>query len=140
LLGGIPIIGKWENVFNGSATTSGRIEKRRLRLDSGHQIRPRCIPHEVLTVVVDVSTGGEICWAEFRKSGKWENVFNGGASTSGCMDKQRPQVDLTHRIGLRSHHHDSSYCRVDVSRGGGICWAEFQKSESGRMFSVAEPQ
>ena len=23
---------------------------------------------EVLTVVVDVSTGGEICWAEFRES------------------------------------------------------------------------
>jgi len=27
---------------------------------------------------------------------------------------------------------------VDVSPGGEVCWAEFRKSESGRMFSMAE--
>ena len=29
---------------------------------------------------------------------------------------------------------------VDVSPAGEICWAEFRKSESGRMFSMAERQ
>ena len=65
MLGGIPIIGKWENVFNGGATTSGHMDKWRPRGDSARQIGLRCTSHEVLTVVVDVSTGGEICWAEF---------------------------------------------------------------------------
>ena len=41
--------------------TGGRMDKRRLRLDSARQIGLRCTSHEVLTVVVDVSTGGEIC-------------------------------------------------------------------------------
>jgi len=54
--------------------------------------------------------------------------------TSSCMDERRPQLDSTHRIALRGHPPD---CSVDVSTGGEICWAEFRKSESGRMFSRA---
>ena len=30
---------------------------------------------------------------EFQKSEMWENIFNGGAMTSSCMDKPRPQMD-----------------------------------------------
>jgi len=52
--------------------------------------------HEVLTVVIDASTAGEVDWAEFRKSEKWENVFNGRAATRDCIDKWRPQLDSTH--------------------------------------------
>jgi len=55
----------WENVFNGGATTSDRMDKWRPQLDSARQICPGCMSHEALTVVVDVSTGGEVCWAEF---------------------------------------------------------------------------
>jgi len=66
--GGIPKIRKWENVFNGGATTSGCIDKCRPRLDSMHQIGLRCLSYEVLTVVVDVSTVGEVCWAEIQKT------------------------------------------------------------------------
>jgi len=68
LPGGIPKIVKWENVFNGGATTDGRMDKWRPRLDSARQIGLICISHEVLTVVVDVSPGDEVCRAEFRKS------------------------------------------------------------------------
>ena len=56
------------NVFNGGAATSGRMDKRRPWLDSACQMCLRCMSYEVLTVFVDFSTGGEICWAEFRKS------------------------------------------------------------------------
>ena len=59
--GGIPKIGKGENVFNGGATTSGRMDERRPLLDSACQMCLRCMSHEVLTVVIDVSTGGEVC-------------------------------------------------------------------------------
>jgi len=58
----------WENVLNGGATTSGHIDEQRPQLDSARQICPECKSPEVLTVVVDVSTSGEVCWAEFRKS------------------------------------------------------------------------
>jgi len=71
------------------------------------------------------------------KIGKWENVFNGGATTSGRMAERRPRLDSAHRIALRSHPPGSPDCSVDVSTGGEICWAEFRKSESGRMFSMA---
>jgi len=52
---------------------------------------------------------------------KWENVFNGGATTSGRMDKRRPRMDSACRIGLRSHPHESSDCRVDGLYGGQSC-------------------
>jgi len=42
-----------ENVFNGGATTSGRIDKRRPQLDSARQIGSKSHPHEILTVVGD---------------------------------------------------------------------------------------
>jgi len=58
--------------------------------------------------------------------------------TRGRMDEQRLRLDSARRIGLRSHRPGSSDCSVDVWRGGKICWAEFRKSESGRMFSMVE--
>jgi len=63
-----------------------------------------------------------------------ENVFNGGGTTGGHMDKRRPQLDSARRIGLRSYPHESSDCSVDVSTGGEICWAEFRKSALGQCF------
>jgi len=66
------------------------------------------------------------------------NVFNGGATTGGHMDKWRLRVDSARQICLGSYRPGSSDCSVDVRRGGEICWAEFRKSESGRMFSMAE--
>jgi len=83
--------------------------------------------HEVLTIVVDVSTGGEVCWAEFRKSEMWENVFNGGATTSGHMDKRRPQLDSAHQTGLESTPYEPSDCSCDVSTGGQVCWGGILK-------------
>jgi len=68
---------------------------------------------------------------------KWENVFNGGATTSGRMNERRPQLGSARRIALRSQPLESPDCSVDVSTGSEICWAEFRKSESGRMFSMA---
>jgi len=56
-----------------------------------------------------------------------ENVFNGGATTSGCMDERRPQLDSVPQISLRSHLPGCSDCSVDVSTGGEICWVEFRK-------------
>ena len=56
--------------------------------------------------------------AEFRKLEKWENVFNGGRTTSGRVDKQRPQLDSTRRICLGSGPHKSSDCSVDGLYGG----------------------
>jgi len=64
LLGGIPKIGKWENVFNGRVTTGGCMDKWRPQLDSARQICLWCMSHEVLTVVVDVSAGGQVRWAD----------------------------------------------------------------------------
>jgi len=104
----------WGNVFNGGATTSGRMAKQRPQLDSACRIGLRSHPPESSDYSVDVSTGGEICWAEFRKSEKQENVFNGRATTSGHIDKQRPQLDSARRIDLGSTPHRSSDCSVDV--------------------------
>jgi len=56
--------------------------------------------------------------AEFRKSEKWENVFNGGRKTSGRVDKQRLQLDSTCQICLGSAPHESSDCSVDGLYGG----------------------
>ena len=36
-------------------------------MDSACGIVLRCISHEVMMLVIDVSTGGEVCWAEIRK-------------------------------------------------------------------------
>ena len=49
---------------------------------------------------------------------KGENVFNGGATTSGRMDKGRPQLDSARRIGLRSYPHEFSDCSFDSLYGG----------------------
>jgi len=68
LPGGIPKIGKGENVFNGKATTSGRMDKRRPRLDSPRQIGLSSHPHEILTLVDEVFNGDKVVGAEFRKS------------------------------------------------------------------------
>ena len=51
----------------------------------------------------------------------WDNVFNGGVTTSGRLDKRRPQVDSAHRIGLRSQPCESSDCSVDGLYGGQSC-------------------
>jgi len=67
VVGGIPKIGKGENVFNGGTTTGGRMDKWRPQLDSARQIGLRRVPHEVLRVLVDAPTGGEICGAELRR-------------------------------------------------------------------------
>jgi len=56
--GGIPKIGKGENVFNGGATTGCRMDKRRPRLDSARQRGLMSHPHEILTVVDDGLYGG----------------------------------------------------------------------------------
>jgi len=52
--------------------------------------------------------GDKVVGAEFRKSEKWENVFNGRATTSGRMEKWRPQVDSARRIGPGSAPYESS--------------------------------
>ena len=53
--------------------------------------------------------------------GNGENVFNGGATTGGRMDKRRPQVDSARQIGLRSQPRESSDCSVDDLYGGQSC-------------------
>ena len=55
-----------------------------------------------------VCMGDKVVGAEFRKSEKWENVFNGRATTSGRMEKWRPQVDSARRIGPGSAPYESS--------------------------------
>jgi len=55
---------------------------------------------------------------------KWENVFNGGATSTCRMDARQPRLDSARCIGLRSHRPGSSDCSVDVWRGGEIWWAE----------------
>jgi len=45
----------------------------------------------LLTVVLMVFMGDKVVGAEFRKS-EGGNVFNGGATTSGRMDKRRPPL------------------------------------------------
>jgi len=47
-----------ENVFDGGATTSGRIDKRRLQLDSPRRVGLKSHPHEILTVVGDGLSAG----------------------------------------------------------------------------------
>jgi len=93
LLGGIPKIGKWETVFNGGATKSGCMDKRRPQVDSTRRIGLRSHPHESSDCRVDSLYGGQSCQGGIPKIGKWENVFNGGATTSCRMDEWRPQLD-----------------------------------------------
>jgi len=103
-----------ENVFNGRATMSGHMNKRRPLVDSTHQLGLKSQHRESSDCNVDGIYGGQSCQGGILKIGKWENVFNGGATTSSHMDKQRPQQDLARRIGLRSHPLESSDCSVDV--------------------------
>jgi len=53
------------------------MDKRRPQLDSARRIGLSSHPHESSDCSVDVSTGGEICWAEFRKSapGEWRSDY-----------------------------------------------------------------
>ena len=53
-----------------------------------------------------VFMGDKVVGLEFRKSEKWENVFNGRATTGGRMDKRRLQLDSKRQIGLKSHPHE----------------------------------
>jgi len=55
-----------ENVFNGGAT-SGCMDERSPQLDSAHRISLRSHPPRSSDCSVDVSTGDEICLAEFQK-------------------------------------------------------------------------
>jgi len=73
------------------------------------------------------------------KIGKWENVFNGGATTSGHMDKRRLQLDSGHRICLGSHLTNLLTVVLMVFMGDKVVGAEFRKSERVGMFSRAEP-
>ena len=58
-----------EDVFASGATTSGRMDKRRPRLDSARRIGLESPPHESFDCSDDVSTGSEVQLAEFPKSG-----------------------------------------------------------------------
>ena len=69
--------------------------------------------------------------AEFRKS-ESENVFNGGATTSGHMDKLRLRLDSGRRLCLGSMPHESSDCSVDGLYGDKVVGAELRKSEKER--------
>jgi len=71
-----------------------------------------------------VFMGDKVVGAEFRKLERWENVFNGGATTSGRMDKQRPQLGSARRIGLGSMPHESFDCSVDGFMGDKVVGAE----------------
>jgi len=75
---------------------SGRMDKRRLQVDSARQIGLRSQPRESSDCSVDGLYGRQSCWGGILKIRKWENVFNGGATTSGRVDEQRPQLDLAH--------------------------------------------
>jgi len=79
------------------------MDKWRLQVDSARQIGLKSQPRESSDCSVDGIYGGQSCRGGIPKIEKWENVFNGGATTSSRMDKQRPRLDLAHRIGLRSH-------------------------------------
>ena len=81
------------NIFNGGATTTGCMDKQRPRLDSARRIGLGSTPHKSSDCSVDSLYGGQNCRGGIPKIGKWENVFNGGATTSGHMDKQRPRLD-----------------------------------------------
>ena len=87
-----------------------------------------------------VFMGDKVVGAEFRKSEKWENVFKGGATTGGRMDKRRPQLDSAHRIGLRSLLKNLLTVVLMGFMGDKVVGAKFRKSERGGMFSMAEPQ
>jgi len=95
-----------ENAFNGEATTSGRMAKQRPPLDSARRIRPGSAPQESSDCSVDGLYGGQTSWGGIPKIGKWENVFNGGAATSGHMDKRRPPLDSARGIVLGSTSHE----------------------------------
>jgi len=120
---------RWENVFNGRRTTSGRVDKQRPQLDSARRICLGSAPHKSSDCSVDGLYWGKTCWGGIPKIGKWENVFNGGATTSGRMDKRRSQLDSARQIGLRCTSHEVLTVVVDVSTGGEICWAEIRKTE-----------
>ena len=57
-----------ENIFNGRATTSDRMDKWRLQRYSLHQIGLGAPLTKFLTAVAACQRGGEVQLAEFRKS------------------------------------------------------------------------
>jgi len=46
------------------------------------------------------------------KNRNWENVFNGGATTSGRMDKQMPTLDSARQSGPESISHELKIGKV----------------------------
>ena len=84
---------KWENVFNGRATTSGHMDKWRPQLDSVRQIGLRCMSHECSDCSVDVPTSGEVCWAKIRNQKGSGDVFPNGATTGNLGIKWRIPLD-----------------------------------------------
>jgi len=93
------------------------------QLDSARRIGLESTPHESSDCSVDVSTGGEVYWAKIRKSEMWENVFNGGATPSGRVDKQRLQLDSARQTCLGNTSHEPS----DHRCGGEVCWGGILK-------------
>jgi len=79
-------------------------------------------------------------WGGITKVGKWENVFNGGTTTGGHMDKRRPRLDSARQIGLKSPLTNLLTIVLMVFMGDKLVGAEFRKSERVRMFSMAERQ
>ena len=55
-----------------------------------------------------LNSGSEV-WEQARAGPHFkpgQNVFDGGATTSGHIDEWRPQLDSAYRIGLKSHPHE----------------------------------
>ena len=93
MLGGSLKIGESENVFNGGATSACRMDARRPRLDPARCIGLRSHPPESSDCGVDIWTGGEICWVEFREPEGWQDAFPTGAATSKLGIKWRLRLD-----------------------------------------------
>ena len=94
---------KWENVFNGGATTSGRMDKWRPRLDSARRICLGCMSHEVLTVVVDVSTGDEVCWGGIPNIGKVAGCFSQDCQNQRSYGQRETTAGFTASNRSRKH-------------------------------------
>ena len=72
-----------------------------------------------------------------RNSENWnrENVFDGGDTTSGRMDKWRPQLDSAHRICPGCMSHEALTVVVDVPTGGELAGRKSENRKGSRMFS-----
>ena len=93
MLGGSLRIVEWENVFNGRAASACRMDARWPRLDPARCIGLRSHPPKSSDCGVDIWTGGEIHWVEFRELERWQDVFLTGAATSKLGMKWRLWLD-----------------------------------------------